>query len=66
MPVCGLEKTKCYNRAMLEWPDKDEGEVMPCGCLPTCNDIRYRVKLDKEAIVDATVRLSHVKNKSER
>lgn len=68
-PVCDLDKAKCYNKAMLEWPDKDEESeksTMPCGCLPTCNDIKYSLKLDKEAIVDAAVRLSHIKNRSER
>lgn len=60
-PVCDLDKAKCYQNAMLEWPDKEDDPMMPCGCLPTCNDIQYSIKLDKEAVVDASVRLSHIK-----
>lgn len=64
--VCDLDKAKCYHRAMQEWPDKDDDPMMPCSCLPTCNDIQYSVKLDKEAVVDASVRLAHIKDRSER
>ncbi|XP_070504703.1 pickpocket protein 28-like [Chironomus tepperi] len=71
-PVCDLDKTKCYFKAMMEWPDKDDESqqgdgkmLMPCNCLPSCSDIKYSIKLDKEAILDSAIRLAHLKNKTE-
>lgn len=71
-PVCDLDMANCYFNAMNEWPDKDEELEMngrmtiPCNCLPTCSDVKYSVKLDKEALLDSAIRLAHLKNQSER
>jgi amiloride-sensitive sodium channel len=67
--VCDLDNAKCYFNAMMTWPDKEELErdgITPCNCLPTCSDVKYSIKLDKEAQLEANIRLAHVKNKSER
>jgi len=49
-PVCAIEKAECYFEAMKRWPDyetfKDRFEAT-CGCLKTCNDIKYDVKFQK-------------------
>ncbi|KAG5676491.1 hypothetical protein PVAND_006322 [Polypedilum vanderplanki] len=66
--VCDLNKAKCYFNAMMSWPDKEEIEkdgITPCNCLPTCSDVKYSIKLDKEAELEANIRLAHVKNLDE-
>lgn len=49
-PVCSIEKVDCYFNAMNTWPDhtknKDRFDIT-CGCLKTCNDIKYDVKFEK-------------------
>lgn len=49
-PVCTIEKSDCYFKAMSIWPDHqtipDRFQVT-CGCLKTCNNIKYEVKFEK-------------------
>ncbi|KAL7035082.1 hypothetical protein ACKWTF_008218 [Chironomus riparius] len=48
--VCTVENSDCYFEAMSIWPDHetlpDRFEVT-CGCLKTCNNIKYEVKFEK-------------------
>lgn len=49
-PVCTLEKSHCYFEAMSIWPDHDtipDRFEVTCGCLKTCNNIKYEVKFEK-------------------
>jgi len=48
--VCTIDDVGCYLKAMKKWPDY--GKVnnrfeATCGCLKTCNNIKYEVKFDK-------------------
>ena len=48
-PICDLDNAHCYFFATNEWTEIDDEEdkkKTPCNCLPTCDDIKYNVKLN--------------------
>ncbi|CAG9804614.1 unnamed protein product [Chironomus riparius] len=54
-PVCTIEKADCYVDAMDKWPDHEKFHdrfEATCGCLKTCNDIKYDVKFEKASAAD--------------
>lgn len=45
--ICDLDRMPCVKNSFFEWPAKDEmsnSSVLPCGCLPTCTMIEYKIK----------------------
>ncbi|KAG5680506.1 hypothetical protein PVAND_010013 [Polypedilum vanderplanki] len=50
IPVCDFDKSKCYYSAMNVWPGYNlttKESVGSCGCLNTCNDIKYRIAIEE-------------------
>lgn len=68
-PVCSLDKIKCYLQAMNVWPDhsknKDRFDIT-CGCLKTCNDIKYNVKFDKISSAENVMLIFELYNLTKR
>jgi len=68
-PVCIVEKAICYLEAMKRWPDyekfNDRFEAT-CGCLKTCNDIKYDVKFQKTSTGENTMLIFETHNFSKR
>ncbi|XP_070498133.1 pickpocket protein 28-like [Chironomus tepperi] len=54
-PVCTIDNAECANDMMSKWPDyerfNDRFEAT-CGCLKTCNDLKYDVKFEKTSTSD--------------
>lgn len=45
--ICDLNRVQCQNKAYSSWPENDEmskNSVLPCNCLPPCNNIEYKIK----------------------
>ena len=49
-PICTVDNAECYFYSMFKWPDYKKSKDMfeaTCGCLKSCNDVKYEVKYDK-------------------
>jgi len=54
-PVCTIDNAECYIETMNKWPDYEKFHdryEATCGCLKTCNDIKYDVKFEKASSSD--------------
>ncbi|KAG5683738.1 hypothetical protein PVAND_013003 [Polypedilum vanderplanki] len=56
VPICDVDKINCYSEAMMDWPRNAKYET-PCGCLPTCNSIKYSVHFQKDAVLGEFLQL---------
>jgi amiloride-sensitive sodium channel len=67
-PVCDLSKTECYIAAIENWPDinsaPDGGDDKMCGCLASCNEIKYFIDNERDSTFQRHDILSHVENMS--
>ena len=51
-PVCTIDNAECYIENMNYWPNYEKFHdrfEATCGCLKTCNDIKYDVKFEKSS-----------------
>jgi acid-sensing ion channel, other len=42
-------ESDCYYKRFVNFPDIDDS-LIPCGCLPTCNDIEYTLNEDENSL----------------
>lgn len=66
-PVCTIDNSKCAFDSMQKWPDHDDIDdrfEATCGCLKTCNDIKYEIKFEKTSTSEAINLISDAHNLS--
>lgn len=65
--VCSMEETTCYQKAITDWPDRNLTKNrfnITCGCLKTCNFIKYEIKFEKLSTVENVIVLADILNVS--
>jgi acid-sensing ion channel, other len=53
--ICDIDKVDCYVRAEREWSHSIgnvKDNLMPCGCLPPCEDIRYSIQYERNGEIE--------------
>lgn len=66
-PICMIDKMDCYSNAMTIWPDYEKAKnkfEATCGCLKTCNDIKYEIKFEKTSSSENVMMIFDVLNLS--